>query len=62
MLAFRLPRRRNAGAVTLLLCATMLLLVVLIAAGTLHMLLGAATCRHAARTRNRIPGRRGRVA
>ncbi|WP_439668128.1 pilus assembly protein [Cupriavidus necator] len=41
MLARRLPCRHNAGAVTLLLCATMLLLVVLTAAGTLHMLLSA---------------------
>ncbi|RDK12080.1 pilus assembly protein [Cupriavidus lacunae] len=39
MLARRLPGCRQSGAVTLLLCGTMLLLVVLIAAGTLHMLL-----------------------
>ncbi|WP_368041335.1 hypothetical protein [Cupriavidus taiwanensis] len=33
------PHPRQAGAVTLLLCGTMLLMVVLIAAATLHMLL-----------------------
>ncbi|MDQ0141641.1 pilus assembly PilX family protein [Cupriavidus necator] len=39
MLARCQPRPRQAGAVTLLLCGTMLLMVVLIAAATLHMLL-----------------------
>ncbi|MCO4861600.1 pilus assembly protein [Cupriavidus sp. WGlv3] len=39
MLAPRLPRPCQAGAVTLLLCATLLLMVVLIAAATLQMLL-----------------------
>ncbi|WP_336510600.1 hypothetical protein [Cupriavidus necator] len=39
MLARGLTRPRQAGAVTLLLCGTMLLMVVLIAAATLHMLL-----------------------
>lgn len=39
MLARCLPRLRHAGAVTLLLCGTLLLMVVLIAAATLQMLL-----------------------
>ncbi|SPR97881.1 pilus assembly protein [Cupriavidus taiwanensis] len=39
MLARRLPRPCQAGAVTLLLCGTLLLMVVLIAAATLQMLL-----------------------
>ncbi|ULX54791.1 hypothetical protein A9P79_23310 [Cupriavidus taiwanensis] len=39
MLARCLPGPRQAGAVTLLLCATLLLMVVLIAAATLQMLL-----------------------